>query len=187
MTSLRVREGWRWASEEALWETEGPWSFFRRLPGESAHHLRLPSLSESHCFSVEPQPLYYIFPQRSPSAVAHFMDSSWVKKSFDESAAKCLSHPALVPDNDGPPAIAEPSGAEDKCHFQLSVMRSGFDYIILMVLGASNCILPFCCLIWWLLQCCTGGQADYFQATWACDILTNTLVAYSLWAVGCAF
>lgn len=70
-----------------------------------------------------------------------------MKKSFDESAAKCLSHPALVPDNDGPPAIAEPSGAEDKCHFQLSVMRSGFDYIILMVLGASNCILPFCRLI----------------------------------------
>lgn len=70
-----------------------------------------------------------------------------MKKSFDESAAKCLSHPALVSDNDGPPAIAEPSGAEDKCHFQLSVMRSGFDYIILMVLGASNCILPFCRLI----------------------------------------
>lgn len=40
-----------------------------------------------------------------------------MKKSFDESAAKCLSHPALVPDNDGPPAVAEPSGAEDKCHF----------------------------------------------------------------------
>lgn len=40
-----------------------------------------------------------------------------MKISFDESAAKCLSHPALVPHNDGPLAIAETSGAEDKCHF----------------------------------------------------------------------
>lgn len=120
-------------------------NFYRMLPRECSYHLGVPSLPKSHGFSMEcKDPNCSNIP---PKEMCLPLLALWIllgrKKSFDESPAKCLSHPALALDNDIPPAIAKSSGAEDKCHFQLSVMRSAFDYIVLMVVCVSNYILSF--------------------------------------------
>lgn len=117
------------------------------LPSECSYHLGVPSSPKSHGFSMESKdPNCSNIPPPRPKKSLPLL-ALWIllgrKKSFDESPAKCLSHPALALDNDIPPAIAKSSGAEDKCHFQLSVMRSAFDYIILMVVRVSNYILSF--------------------------------------------
>lgn len=145
MTPLRVREGVRWALEEAEWETEGPWTFTECSPGSApiiSVCLHCQSPTASPCSARTPTAL--ISP---PKETCLLLLTLWIllerRKSFDESPAKCLSHLALALDNDIPPAIAKSSGAEDKCHFQLSVMRSAFDYIILMVVCVSNYILSF--------------------------------------------
>lgn len=134
MTPLRVREGVRWALEEAEREMEGPWTFTECSPGSA------PIISVClHCQSPTASP----WSARAPKETGLPLLLLGRKKSFDESLVKCLSHPALALDNDIPPAIAKSCGAEDKCHFQLSVMWSAFDYIILMVVRVSNYILSF--------------------------------------------
>lgn len=136
VTSLRGREGARWALEGAKKKKmRESLNFNRMLPRENSHHLCVSSMPQSHSFFLwaqGPWLLWYSLGGKSSSATARFYRCFFGggEKSFDESGENVVSYPATALDNDIPPAVANSSRAEDvpedKCHYQLSVIWSGF-------------------------------------------------------------
>lgn len=106
-------------------------NFNRMLPGENSHHLCVSSVPKSHSFLSELKDPDCSDILSGKLVCRRSLSSCFLGwKSFDESVAKGFSYPVLALDNDIPPAVANSSRAEDvpedKCHYQLSVMWSGF-------------------------------------------------------------
>lgn len=120
-------------SEKKKWES--PWILTGCSPGRTpiiSVCLQCHSPTASFSELKDPDCSDILSGGKSSSATARFYRCFFWggEKSFDESGENVVSYPATALDNDIPPAVANSSRAEDvpedKCHYQLSVIWSGF-------------------------------------------------------------